>query len=91
MLGQEKSVSTTLPDIHLTNIGDKKGGLIPAEAFKVIFAELSKYINSPDVMNTLGEQLKELKLNPDKLLKNAPKEIKDLKGVGDKLKDLLGK
>ena len=91
MLGQEKSVSTTLPDIHLTNIGDKKGGLKPAEAFKVIFAELSKYINSPDVMNVLGEQLKELKLDPDKLIKNAPKEIKDLKGVGDKLKDLLGK
>jgi hypothetical protein len=91
MLGQDKSVSTTLPDIHLTNIGDKKGGVIPAEAFKVIFAELSKYINSPDVMNMLGEQLKELKLNPDKLLKDAPKEIKDLKGVGDKLKDLLGK
>ncbi|MGD8836173.1 MAG: hypothetical protein PVJ84_17685 [Desulfobacteraceae bacterium] len=90
MLGQEKSVTTTLPEIHLTNIGDKKGGLIPAEAFKVIFAELSKHINSPDVMNVLGEQLKELKLNPETLLKNAPKEIKDLKGVGDKLKNLLG-
>jgi hypothetical protein len=41
-------------------------------------------------MNVLGEQLKELKLNPETLLKNAPKEIKDLKGVGDKLKNLLG-
>lgn len=93
MLGQAKSVSTTLPDIHLKNIGEKSGGLKPADAFKVIFAELSKYINSPDVMNVLGEQLKTLKLNPDTLLKGAPeqvKEIKEVKEIGDKLKNLLG-
>ena len=96
MLGQEKSISTTLPDIHLKNIGQKKGGLKPADAFKVIFAELSKFINSPDVMNVLGEQLKALKLDPNTLLKGAPKQIKEIKEmkevkeVGDKLKNLLG-
>lgn len=91
MLGQNKSVSTNLPDIHLTNIGDKKGGLIPADAFKVILAELSKHINSPDVMNLLGEQLKDLKLDPNMLQKHAPKDIKEVKELGDKLKNLLGK
>lgn len=91
MLGQNRSVSTRLPDIHLTNIGDKKGGLIPADAFKVIFAELSKHINSPDVMNVFGEQLKKLKLDPGMLGKHAPKDIKEVKELGDKLKNLLGK
>jgi hypothetical protein len=90
MLGQDKNVSSNLPDIHLTNIGDKKGGLIPADAFKVIFAELSKHINSPDVMNLLGQQLKDLKLDPKMLEKHAPKEIKEVKELGDKLKNLLG-
>jgi hypothetical protein len=90
MLGQNKNVSTNLPDIHLTNIGDKKGGLIPADAFKLIFAELSKHINSPDVMNILGQQLKDLKLDPKILEKHAPKEIKEVKELGDKLKNLLG-
>lgn len=91
MLGQNKHVNTSLPDIHLTNIGDKKGGLIPADAFKVIFAELSKHINSPDVMNMLGQQLKDLKLDPKMLEKHAPKDIKEVKELGDKLKNLLGK
>ena len=87
LLGQEKSLVTQLPDIHLTDIGEKKGGIKPEEAFRLIFAELSKYINSPDVMKAFSAQLKELKLDP-KLLEGATPE--DIKDVGNKLKNLLG-
>lgn len=88
LLGQAKSIGTQLPDIHLTNIGEKKGGVTAAEAFKMIFAELSKHINSPDVINVFSEQLKGLKLDPGIIKGDTPKEIKE---VGDKLKNLLGK
>ncbi len=87
LLDQNKSISTALPEIHLTDIGEKKGGLKPEEAFKVIFDELSKKINSPDVMSAFSDQLKGLKLNTDSLSEDAQKE---LKGVGDKIKGLLG-
>ena len=88
LLGQAQSLSTQLPDIQLTNIGEEKGGIKPEEAFRKIFAALSKHINSPDVMKVFSEQLKGLKLDPKLLEGDTPKEIKD---VGDKLKDLLGK
>lgn len=88
LLGQNKSLSTKLPDIHLKNIGEKDGGLKPEEAFRKIFAVLSKHINSPDVMKVFSEQLKGLKLDPKILEGDTPKEIRD---VGDKLKNLLGK
>jgi hypothetical protein len=87
LLGQEKSLVTQLPDIHLTDIGEKKGGIKPEEAFRLIFAELSKYINSPDVMKAFSAQLKELKLDPKLLEGTTPEDIKD---VGNKLKNLLG-
>jgi len=87
LLGQNKSLSTQLPDIHLKNIGEKDGGLKPEEAFRKIFAVLSKHINSPDVMKVFSEQLKDLKLDPKILKGDTPKEIRD---VGDKLKNLLG-
>lgn len=87
LLGQNKAVSSDLPEIHLTNIGEKKGGLNPDEAFKVIFDELTKRINSPDVMSAFSEQLKGLKLDTGGLERGAQKEIK---GVQDKIKGLLG-
>lgn len=88
LLGQKESMVTQLPDIHLTDIGEKKGGIKPEEAFRLIFAELSKHINSPDVLKVFSERLKELKLDPAILEGGTPKEIKD---VGDTLKNLLGK
>ena len=80
LLGEKKSVSTSLPDIHLKNIGEKNGGLKPEEAFRIIFSSLSKHIHSPDVMKVFSEQLKGLKIDP-----------KEIKGAGEKLKNLLGK
>jgi uncharacterized protein involved in outer membrane biogenesis len=88
LLDQNQSVSTQLPDIHLTDIGGEKGGIKPEEAFKKIFDELSRHINSPDVMKVFSEQLKELQLDPNLLEGKTPEEIKD---VGDKLKNLFGK
>ncbi len=91
LLGQEKSLVTRLPDIHLTDIGEKKGGIKPEEAFRLIFAELSKYINSPEVMRAFSAQLKELKLDPKLLEGRTPEDIQeDIKGAGDKLKTLFG-
>ncbi len=88
LLGQNRSVNTSLPDIHLKNIGEKDGGLKPEEAFRKIFSSLTKHINSPDVMKAFSEQLKGLKLDPKTLTGDTTKEIKE---VGDKLKNLLGK
>jgi len=88
MLGQSKKVSATLPDIHLTGIGETKGGVKPAEAFQIVFAELSKHINSPDVMNAFTDQLKQLNVDADVLKKIDPAEVK---GVADTFKNILGK
>ena len=87
LLGQNQSVNTPLPDIHLTDIGKNRGGIKPEEAFRTIFAALSKHINSPDVMKVFSEQLKGLNLDPNLLEGDTSKKIKD---VGDKLKNLLG-
>ncbi len=88
LLGRNKSVKTQLPDIHLTNIGEKNGGLPPEEAFRKIFLVLVKNIDSPEVMQAFSEQLKGLKLDPKLLEGDTPKDIKDVENT---LKNLLGK
>ena len=104
LLGQNKSFSTNLPDIHLTNIGEKKGGLKAEEAFQIILAELQKRINSPDVMNVINKQLKNLKVASEELQQKVKGELKDAEKnlkkeaeetlnhkADDALKNLLGK
>jgi uncharacterized protein involved in outer membrane biogenesis len=53
-----KSISATLPDIHLKNVGQKEGGVSPAEAFKEVFAALYGEITSPAVADALTRELK---------------------------------
>jgi len=97
ILGGE-GIFSPLPDIHLKNIGQKKGGASPAEALKEIFATLYAKIISPDVMDAFNNQLKELGSSIDAAGKSITsqaetagegikKETDSLKG---KIKGLLG-
>ncbi len=56
----DQNISAELPDIHLKDIGKKKGGASPAEVAKEIFAALYGKITSPNVMGALNDQLKKL-------------------------------
>jgi hypothetical protein len=59
MLGG-KRVSAPLPVIHLTDVGKKKEGVAPAEAFTEVFVALYGKITSPAVTDTLNQGLKAL-------------------------------
>ncbi len=83
-----RSISASLPDIHLKDIGKKKGGASPAEAFKEIFAALHKKITSPAVTDTLNKGLKALGSSVESV-GGAAKE--GAKAVTDKVKGLFGK
>jgi hypothetical protein len=104
LLGQNKSFSTDLPNIHLTNIGEAKGGVSAEQAFQIILAELQKGINSPNVMNSINQELKNLKETSEKLKQQVSEQLKDTeknlkqeveknlnKKADDALKNLLGK
>ncbi len=90
-LGDQK-IKTNLPDIHLKDIGKKKGGASAAEVAKQIVAALYGEIRSPAVMGALTEQLKSLGGTSAKaaadLLEGAGKEAGS---VTDKVKGLFQK
>jgi len=98
MLGG-KSVSASLPDIHLKDIGKDKGGASPAEAFKEIFAAFYEKITSPAVTSSLNEGLKAMGKTVESAGEEAKKQLgtfgegtkKELGGVTDKMKGLFGK
>ncbi len=52
-------ISARLQDIHLTDIGEKEGGLPPSEAFKIVLSELYEGITSPALVRLLNKELKE--------------------------------
>ncbi|MGA8178775.1 MAG: hypothetical protein WB792_01865 [Desulfobacterales bacterium] len=94
----DKQISSPLPDIHLTNIGEKKNGASPAEAFKEVFAALYGKITSPAVTDVLNKQLKSMGVNLDSLREGAMKKLEgttgnvqeQLKDVGKKVKGMFG-
>lgn len=98
MLGG-KSLSADLPDIHLTDIGGKRGGATPAQAVKEIFAALHAQITSPAVTDVLNDGLKGLTAGTRAAAEKARKQLKavgeDAKGgvkaATDKLKGLFNK
>ena len=94
MLGG-KQISAPLPDIHLQNIGEKKGGTSPAQAFEEIFAALHSKITSPAVTDTLNKGLKEIGSSLNKLgsgtMEGAKSATEGAKSVTDKVKGLFGK
>ena len=94
MLGG-KEISAPLPDIHLQNIGEKKGGASPAQAFEEIFAALHSKITSPAVTDTLNKALKEIGSSLNKLgsgsMEGAKSVTEGAKSVTDKVKGMFGK
>jgi hypothetical protein len=94
----DKQISSPLPDVHLKNIGEKKDGASPAEAFKEVFAALYGKITSPAVTDVLNKQLKSMGVNLDSLKEGAMKQLggttgnaeEKLKDVGKKVKGMFG-
>ncbi|MCK5186225.1 MAG: hypothetical protein KAR43_03765 [Deltaproteobacteria bacterium] len=84
----DKSISASLPDIHLKDIGKEKGGAPPAEVFKEVFAAFYKDITSPAVTDNLNWELKESGLKVGTVRDDAEKELKEVTG---KVKGLFGK
>ena len=83
----EKQISVPLPDIHLKDIGKKKNGALPAEAFKEIFAALYAKIKSPAVTDMLNEQLNKMGVNLDSLGEDVIKKLGDTIGKEEGLED----
>ena len=98
MLGG-KSISAPLPNIHLKDVGKKKGGASPAEAFEEVFASLYKKISSPAVTEALNNELKALGTSIEAVSEDAKKKLgtlsedakKEVEAVTDKVKGLFGK
>ena len=94
-----KTVSADLPDIHLKNVGQKKGGASPAEAFKEIFAALYTKITSPAVTDVFSKGLKELTADTQAITQEAKKQLEaagqstkeEVKATTDKLNGIFGK
>jgi len=90
-----RTISANLPDIHLKNIGEKKGGATPAEAVKEIFKSLYAKITSPAVTGVFQDGLKKLTGGAKAAVEKA-KELGGSAGEGakaasDKLKGLFKK
>lgn len=93
-----KSISAPLPEIHLTNIGEKKGGASPAEAFNEVFHSLYAKITSPAVTDVLSKRLKSLGIDMNALGSGATKQLESVgesakqgsEGITKKLKGILG-
>lgn len=83
-----KSVSSSLPDIHLKDVGKKKEGVSPTNAFEEVFAALYGNITSQAVTDTLNQELKALGSGIEAVSEGAKKK---LEGATDKVKELLGK
>ncbi len=83
-----RTITASLPDIHLKNIGQKGEGASPAEAFKEIFSAMYEKITSPAVTDVFNKGLKELGVS---VKDAAEKAKKGLESVTDQFKGLLGK
>jgi hypothetical protein len=93
----KQQISATLPNIHLKDIGKKKNGASPAEAFKEIFAALYGTITSPAVTDLLNKELSSRGVNLDSLGEDAIKKLGDTMGkeeglddIGKKVKGMFG-
>ena len=87
--GSSLSASALLPDIHLKDVGKKKGGASPEEVFNIVFAELYKRITSPAVTTELNKQAKALASQAIKGDKVGTEDVG--KAASDTVKSLFGK
>jgi uncharacterized protein involved in outer membrane biogenesis len=97
--GKTTTLSASLPDIHLKDVGQEKGGTSPADAFKEIFAALYAKITSPAVNDVFNKGLEKLTTDTKAVTEEAKKKLetasegaqKEVKATTDKLKGLFGK
>ena len=92
----DQEIKADLPDIHLKDIGKKKGGASPAEVAREIFAALYGKIQSPMVMGALNDQLKKLGGVGVETIEKAATDVvkgagKEAGSVTDKVKGLFEK
>ncbi len=95
----EKTISASLPDIHLKDLGKEKGGATPEEVFEKVFAALYQKITSPAVTDMLNKELKAMGTSLDALSGGVGKQLEAIKAgdkegagsVTDKVKGLFGK
>lgn len=99
---KDQKVTARLPDMHLTDIGKKDGGITPARAFQIIFDAIYEEIQSAQVREALNKELKKLGENFDQLridpegqfddvLKKGQKELDSVTdSAKDKVKGLFG-
>ena len=87
--GSSLSASASLPDIHLKDVGEKKGGATPEEVFNIVFTALYQKITSPAVIAELDKQTKALASQVLKGGKAGTKEVE--KAASETVKSLFGK
>lgn len=90
----DKEITVDLPDIHLKDIGKKKGGASAAEVSQEIFAALYGKITSPAVTDALNKKLKAFGASLDSMGKKTIQQVeestgKTLEDAGKKVKSLL--
>ena len=94
-----KTIAAKLPDVHLKDVGQKKGGASPADAFKEIFDTLYAKITSPAVTDALSQGLKTLTGGAKSVTEGVTKQMgtagegaqSGVKSATDKLKGLFDK
>lgn len=87
-----QTVTTELPFIELKDVGGKKEGVTPAQAFNLILAALYKQIRSPDVTAALGKGLEEMGVTVKGVSVKGldDKSNKTVEDVKNRVKGLLG-
>jgi hypothetical protein len=83
----DQEIKADLPDIHLKDIGKKKGGASAAEVAKEIFAALYAKIQSPAVIGALQDQIKSL---GGTSVKAAEEALKGAAGVAEGVDESAG-
>jgi len=78
-----KTISVSLPDIHLKDVGKEKGGASSAEVFEKVFAALHKQITSPGLTDMLNKELENLGTSLEAVIGETKKQLESL-GTGDK-------
>ncbi len=76
-----KTVSTSLPDIRLQDIGSEEEGITPAAAFEKILSAVYAKIQSPAVTEKLNEALGQVKEEGKALQERAKKEVEAAKSA----------
>ncbi|MBW2410556.1 MAG: hypothetical protein JRF72_12215 [Deltaproteobacteria bacterium] len=86
----DKEIAVNLPDIHLKDLGKKKGGASASEISKEIFAALYGKITSPAVTDALNKELKSIGASLDSIgKKSLDTSGKTLDDAKNKVKGLL--